>query len=105
MKLDRLASTTQRHSPESTERKARAVSERISPVEALDGVESDRGRSLQQELAEIDPAAIGAFHGADQVKLGARKVAEQLAAMGTAVDSLIKPSGLKMGIRGIDDSA
>ena len=105
MKLDRLARTTQRPPSESTERRAPVVSERISPVEALDGVASDRGRSLQQELAEIDPGAIGDFHGAEQVMQGAREVASQLSAMGAAVDGLIKPSGLKMGLRGIDDSA
>jgi hypothetical protein len=36
---------------------------------------------------------------------GARDVASQLVAMGSAVDGLIKPAGLKMGHRGIDDSA
>jgi len=105
MKVDRLASTTPRQPSESTERKAAVASERINPVAALDGVESDRGRSLQQELAEIDPGAIGDFHGAEQVMQGARDVASQLVAMGSAVDGLIKPAGLKMGHRGIDDSA
>jgi hypothetical protein len=105
MKLDRIASTNQRHSAESTERTAHVVSERISPVEAPGGVESDRGRSLQQELAEILPGAIGDFHGEEQVMQGARDVASQLIAMGSAADGLIKPGGLKMGIRGIDDSA
>jgi hypothetical protein len=105
MKLDRIASTNQRHSAESTERTAHVVSERIKPVEALDGVESDRGRSLQQELAEVVPGAVGAFHGAEQVMQGARNVASQLIAMGAAADDLIKPVGLNIGIRGIDDSA
>jgi hypothetical protein len=84
---------------------AYVASERIRPVDALEGVNGDRQRSLQQDLGEIAPGAIGDFHGAEQVMQGARNVATQLVAMGKAADGLIKPSGLKVGIRGVDESA
>ncbi|MBS1140816.1 MAG: hypothetical protein H6R13_2269 [Proteobacteria bacterium] len=105
MKLNRLVSTTQRPSQESIERARHVPDERIRRVEALEGAESDRQRSLQQEIAEIEPGAIGAFNGGEQVLQGAREVAAQLASLGTAVDGLIKPTSLAMNIHGVDDKA
>ena len=52
MKLDRLASTTQRLSRESIERARHVAGERIRRVDALEGVEGDRQRSLQQEMGK-----------------------------------------------------
>jgi hypothetical protein len=105
MKLNRLASTTQRPSQESIERVRHAPDERIRRVEALEGAESDRQRSLLQEIAEIDPGAIGAFNGGEQIMQGAHEVALQLALLGAAVDDLIKPSSLTAVIHGVDDKA
>ena len=105
MKLDRLASTTQRPSQESIERARHVAGERIRRVEAQEGVEGDRQRSLQQEISEIEPAAIGAFSGAGQVLLGARELAAQVAALGPAADELFKQSALPLAVKGVDDSA
>ena len=104
MKLDRLAGMTPRPSPESME-PARHGDPRIRRVEALQGVEGDRQRSLQQEMAEIEAAAIGEFNGSEQALQGARDVAAQLAALGAALDDLIKPAGLPAVIPGVDDTA
>lgn len=105
MKLNRLASTTQRPSQESSERARHVAGQRIRRVEALEGVESDRQRSLQQEIAEIAPGAIGAFKGGERVLQDARDVAAQLTALGPAVDELIKPTALPAAIKGVDDTA
>jgi hypothetical protein len=105
MKLDRLASTTQRPSQESIERARHVAGQRIRRVDALEGVEGDRQRSLQQEMAEIDPGAIGAFNGGEHVLQDARDVAAQVAALGAAADSLLKPASVPVASKGIDDSA
>ena len=54
MKLPSLASTTQHPTRESVER-VRHADEQVRRVELMEGVEGDRQRSLQQELAEIEP--------------------------------------------------
>lgn len=105
MQLNRLSSTTQRPSQESIERACHLPDERIRRVEALEGAESDRQRSLQQEIAEIEPEAIAAFNGSEQIMQGAHEVAAQLATLGAAVDDLIKPSSLRAVMHGIDDKA
>lgn len=66
MKLSRLSSTTQRPTQESIERVRHVDEERIRRVEVMEGVEGDRQRSLQQEMAEIQPAALGDFHGEEK---------------------------------------
>lgn len=104
MKLDRLASTTQRLSQESIERARHVAGERIRRVDALEGVEGDRQRSLQQEIAEIEPDAIGGFHGSGHVLADARNVAAQVAALGAEADHLIKPESVPTAMRRIDDS-
>lgn len=105
MQLNRLASTTQRPSQEAIERARHSPDERIRRVEALEGAESDRQRSLQQEIAEIEPGAIGEFNGGEQIMQGAQEVAAQLVNLGAAVDDLIKPSSLTAVIHVIDDQA
>lgn len=105
MKLTRLASTTQRPSQESIERVRQAGDFRVRRVEMLEGVEGDRQRTLQQEMAEIDPGAIAAFEGSDQVLQGARQLAAQVAALGPAADELIKPASLGKLLHGVDDQA
>ena len=104
MKLDRLASTTQRLSQESLARARYVAGERIRRVEALEGVEGDRQRSVQQEMAEIEPGAISALKGGEQILQDARGLALQVAALGAAVDRLIKPASLPQIIKGVDDS-
>ncbi len=105
MQLNRLASATQRPSQEAIERARHLPDERIRRVEALEGAESDRQRSLQQEIAEIEPGAIGEFSGGEQIMQGAQEVAAQLVSLGAAVDDLIKPSSLTAVIHVIDEQA
>lgn len=85
MKLTRLDSTTARPSGEAAAR-AQAAPERVRRVEAMEGVEGDRQRSLRQELAEIDPRAVGPFAGQAQVMSDARIIAEQLARLDSAAN-------------------
>lgn len=104
MKLTRLSSTTQRPTRESSERVRPVDNEQIRRVEVMEGIEGDRQRSLQQEIAEVDPAAVGDFHGRDRVLQGARDVAAQLLEMDVGTDSLIKPGVPLDRLIGIDDS-
>jgi|GEM_PF-1434607 len=105
MKLTRLSSTTQRPTQESIERVRHVDAERIRRVEVMEGVEGDRQRSLQQEMAEIEQAALGDFHGEEQVLQEARDVAAQLLDPEVGTDSLIKPDVPLSRLIGIDDSA
>lgn len=76
MKLERLASTTETLSSEARERARVAAPE--PRVEAMEGVEGDRQRSLRQELDSVEQLAIGQFSGPAQQLASAREVAEQL---------------------------
>lgn len=105
MKLTRLSSSTQRPTQESIERLRHVVDERIRRVEVMEGIEGDRQRSLQQELAEVEPAAVGDFHGEDKVLQDARDVAAQLLDLDVGTDSLIKPGVSLDRLIGIDDTA
>ena len=102
MKLNRLESTTQHTTPELTER-ARHVSGSIRRVEAQEGVEGDRQRSLQQELAEFDPRAVGPFEGSEVILDNARQVAAQLTLVGTNLKGLVKLQTLSQRFSRIDD--
>ena len=55
-------------------------------------------------MAEIEPGAISAFKGGEQILQDARGLALQVAALGAAVDRLIKPASLPQIIKGVDDS-
>ncbi len=105
MKLHRLASTTQRPTQESIERVRHVDGERVRRVEVMEGVEGDRQRSLRQEIAEIEPAAIAPFDGQEQVLREASEAAAQLLALGVAADGLIKPGALPRILQGVDESA
>lgn len=105
MKLNRLESTTQRLSQESRERGRHVAGQQVRRVEALEGVEGDRQRSLQQEMAEIEAGAIGDFTGGQRLLQDAREMAAELAALGTAADELIKGEALGVAAGHIDDQA
>ncbi len=105
MKLTRLSSTTQRATRESSERVRPVDNEQIRRVEVMEGIEGDRQRSLQQEIAEVDPGAVGDFHGHERVRQGVRDVAAQLLELDVGTDSLIKPGVPLDRLIGIDDSA
>jgi hypothetical protein len=104
MKLTRLSSTTQRPTGESSERVRPADNDRVRRVELMEGIEGDRQRTVLQEIAEIDPAAIGGFHGEERVRQDAHNVAVQLLEMDVGTDSLIKPGVSLDRLIGIDDS-
>ncbi|MDP3538499.1 MAG: hypothetical protein Q8S26_07315 [Azonexus sp.] len=103
MKLNRLESTTQRHSQDAVERARQVTGESVRRVEALEGVEGDRQRSLQQELAEFDPRAIGPFEGGEHVMEDARQIAARITLLGTNASGLLKLKALSVPWSRIDD--
>ena len=105
MKLNRLASTTQQHSPDAIERARHVAGQSVRRVEALEGVEGDRQRSLQQEIAEFDVRAIGPFAGDERMLQGARQVAAELTLLGTNRNGLLKLQALSHACVRIDDKA
>lgn len=105
MKLSRLSSTTQHSTQASIERGRHVDAERIRRVEVMEGIEGDRQRSLQQEMAEIESAALGDFHGEEKVLQEARDVAAQLLDAEIGTDSLIKPAVPLDRLIGVDDMA
>ena len=105
MKLYRLSSTTQRISQESVDRVRQAAAEGVRRVEMLEGIEGDRQRSLRQELAEIDPNAIGEFNGGEQLLKEAREVAYQLSELGESFEDLVKSDVVPRKLCGVDDKA
>ena len=105
MKLDRLTSTTQHLSPESSERARHVADETVLRVGAMEGVEGDRQRSLQQELANFDPQAVGAFNGGELIMATAHDMATQLSSLGNAANSLIKTPDTRLIHTSVDAKA
>ena len=105
MKLSRLESTTQHHSQDAIERARHVAGESVRRVEALEGVEGDRQRSLQQELADFDPKAVGAFDGGDLIMATAHDVATQLSTLGSAAHSLLKTPDMRLIHTSVDAKA
>lgn len=105
MKLDRLSSTTQTLSPESRERAWRVADETVLRVGAMEGVEGDRQRSLQQEISDFDQKAVGAFDGGELILAAAHDVATQLSNLGNAANSLVKTPDIRMLQAGVDAKA
>lgn len=103
MKLSRLESTTQHHSPDAIERARQVAGESVRRVAALEGVEGDRQRSLQQELAEFDTRAIASFEGGEHVLQDARQVAAELTLLGAKCSGLVKLQALSLPCSRIDD--
>ena len=103
MKLNRLESTTQHTTPELAERARHLSPDSIHRIEAQEGVEGDRQRSLQQELAEFDLRAIGPFEGGEVILDNARKLAAQLTLVGTNLNGLVKLQALSQRFSRIDD--
>ncbi|MGE5471694.1 MAG: hypothetical protein ACM3X0_12915 [Bacteroidota bacterium] len=105
MKLNRLESTTPHPATESVEPARPAAGDQVCRVEALHGT-SDRQRSLQQEMAELDPNAVGPFAGGERILQDAKAVATQLAALGADGQALlIKPLPGDLGLGRVDDEA
>jgi hypothetical protein len=103
MKLNRLESTTRTHSSDAVEHPRQLAGDTVQRVEAAQGVEADRQRSLQQELAEFDPRAVGPFAGGERVMQDAREVAAQLASLGEAADAMIKLGPVARAFCQVDD--
>lgn len=82
MKTSRLVSTTQQHSSDAAERALLAQAQSVRRVEAMENVNNDRERSLQQELAEVDPRSVGPYQGVERRRQEAVRIAGQLARMG-----------------------
>jgi len=102
MQLNRLNSTTQRHSPEAVARARPASEESVHRVEAMDGAEADRQRSLQQEMAEVNPKSVGPFVGGEQILRDAHQLAAQIVSLGSKANSLLKPRPVSMTTRPMD---
>ena len=105
MKLARLESTTQHPSPESAERGQRLADERIRRVEAGEGVAPDRERSLQQEVAEMEPEALAGFAGGELILQQAKALAVELTHADAPLAHLIRPDALPGVPLSIDDEA
>lgn len=105
MKLSRLESTTQSHSRDSVERAEQAGAQQIRRVEALEGIEGDKERSLQQERAEVEALAIGDFSGGTRILEDARQVASEISLLGEDARSLLNLAGLSMKVVKVDDQA
>ncbi|MCA1938079.1 MAG: hypothetical protein LDL29_05340 [Dechloromonas sp.] len=82
MKTSRLISTTQRHSPEAAERALLAQAHAVRRVEAMEAASNDRERSLQQDMAEVDPRSVGPYQGVERRRQDAERLAGQLAGLG-----------------------
>lgn len=105
MKLSRLEATTQRQSSAASQRVGHAAEENVRRVEAMEGVEGDRQRSLQQELLDFDARAIASFAGCEHVLQDARRVAAELILLGSNRNGLLKLQALSHSFLKIDDEA
>jgi hypothetical protein len=101
MKLNELSSRSRPQSSHTLTEPEQSVDSKIHRVEALDNVSADRKRSLQEEMAEIEPNAIGAFHGKERILEETKELAAELAGMSSQLSKLVKPCGF----HSIDDEA
>lgn len=104
MKLARLEATTQHPTADAVARAHAAVDAPVRRVEAMEAVSADRERSLQQELAEVDPRALGPFAGGERILQDARQVAASLSSLDDA-GKLLKSSVEGAWPRHVDDEA
>jgi hypothetical protein len=105
MTLNRLASTTQKQLHDVVERAHQAPVDKVRRVEAMEGIAGDRQRSLQQEIADVDPSAVGPFKGGERILQETKLVATQLALLGNNASGLIKLRALSLARQRIDDKA
>jgi hypothetical protein len=105
MKLGRLDANAQHPSRDAVERVRHVADEVVWHVGAIEGIDADRRRSLQQEIAEIEQKAIGDFEGGDLILADAKAVAEQVSRLGGEVLHLVKPAALDSGFYRVDDKA
>jgi len=91
MKLDRLSSY--RDHPAGEAGGVVRTAQQAPRIDALDAVDADRQRSLQQEVATIEAMAIGDFHGRERLLQDARSVAHELIGMGPAAKQALVSLG------------
>lgn len=89
MKLERLTSTTHSISRDAAER-ARAAAGEERRVNAAEGTDDDRERSLQQEIAAA-AAVIASADTGEGVLQEAKAVAGELVRLGDEAGHLLKP--------------
>ncbi len=89
MKLDRLTSTTRQISHEAAERARAAAADNHRRVEAAEGIDPDRERSAQQELAAAAETSVPTEGQAQQVAKG---VAAKILDLGSTATRLLKPA-------------
>ncbi len=104
MTLSRLISTTQQPTADAVARARAAVDAPVCRVEAMEAVSADRERSLQQELAEVDPRALGPFAGGERILEDARQVAASLSGLDNPAN-LLKAGAAGPWPRHVDDEA
>lgn len=90
MKMSRLPSTTQQATPEAAERAALAQAGSVRRVEPMEGVVNERERSLQQDMAEVDPRAVGPYQGVERRRQQADQLARRLVDMGSDAVQLLR---------------
>ena len=104
MKLPALPSTTQGATPESVARAQHAAAASVRRVEAAEGLAADRERSLQQELDEVEAAALADFEGQALIQDEAHALAERLAREGLP-EGLLRTDVLLRQRPAVDDEA
>jgi len=105
MKLNRLDSTTQHHFAGSAERVPHGVDEKVRRVEAAGGLEGDRQRSLQQEVAEFAGTSLPPLEDGEQILSRAREVAAQLTSLGAGAEALLRETVVMGSLGKVDDKA
>ena len=121
MKLERLTSTSPALTREAAQRARLVADESHWHVGPAEGVEADRQRSLQQELALAEtarrspgrpddgrhdfPADNDSAGAATQARETAEQVAEQLTALGDRADALLRADLPLLPSLSIDDRA
>ena len=64
----------------------------VQALDAIDDIDPDRRRSLQEEISLVEPNVLGPFHGEGKVLEAAREVASELLNAATHSAHLIKPA-------------
>ena len=91
MKLERLTSTTHSISHDAAERARTAPVDDHRRVNASEGMDGDRERSLSQELAAAD-GKIATAEGGQDARHEAQDVAAELVRLGDEAVRLIRPA-------------
>ena len=102
MNLDRQTTTTQQISPNAREHARLVPAGSIAQVAAMEGIEGDRQRSLQQEVAEFDQRAVGPFAGGEQIQQAAHEIAVQLSSLGSNAQHLLKAASADSSHHAVD---